>query len=140
MTDVMALSRKQFGRIEWQVVPQDVGQEEISAMIADGIRNLYVMTGRALQFSDSMFELDGGLYVSFSEDLPMDEELYVLICAEIGFYRKVQSDVTELTSYTTDGMSVSHGDKPFANQQQKINDLEKDKRVIWYKMTRYHMQ
>lgn len=140
MTDVMALSRRQFKRIEWQIVPQDMGQEEISEMIAEGIRELYVMTGRALEFSEDKFEVDdGGLYVSFADDIALDEVSYVLTTAEMMFYKKVQSDVTELTSYTTDGMSVSHGDKPFANLQTKIEGLEKEKRMIWYKMTRYHM-
>ena len=79
-----------------------------------------------------------GSYVSFEEDLPLDEEEYVLAAAEVFFLRKVQSTVDQLTSYSTDALSVTHGDKPFANLQQKIIDAETNLRVIWYKMTRYH--
>jgi len=50
----------------------------------------------------------------------------------------VQTTVDALTSYTTDVLSVTHGDKPFSNLQQKIGDLKMEQRQIWYKMTRYH--
>ncbi len=108
-------------------------------MIADSIRHLYVMTGRALTFSEDMFERENGRYISFSVDLPLDEREYVILCAELGFYKKVQSSVDDLTSYTTDAMAVSHGDKPFANLQQKIDGVENRLNQVWYKMIRYHL-
>lgn len=138
MTDVVALAKKLYRKIEWQTVPQDIGQEEMTEMIVDGIRHLYVMTGRAAEYRSDMLEEDCGLYTTFANDLVMDEEEYVLVSAQIAFYEKVQSDVSELTSYSTDAMTVSHGDKPFANLQQKLTDLRAEQRMIWYKMTRYH--
>lgn len=69
----------------------------------------------------------------------MDEQEYVLTTAEIAFYKKVQASVDDITSYTTDAMSVTHGDKPFANLQQKITDLDARQRMIWYKMARYNI-
>lgn len=47
--------------------------------------------------------------------------------------------MNELTSYSTDAMTVTHGDKPFANLQQTLMDAERRKDQIWYKMTRYHL-
>lgn len=90
-------------------------------------------------FKEDMFETDGDMYVSFSADLEPDEIEYVLVTAEIDFYRKVQSSVDDLTSYTTDAMAVTHGDKPFANLQTKIEDAERRQRQIWYKMIRFHL-
>ena len=58
---------------------------------------------------------------------------------QIAFLRKVQTTVDDLTSYTTDALSVTHGDKPYANLQQTISDLESMRRTIWYKMARYHL-
>ena len=69
----------------------------------------------------------------------LDEQEYVLTTAEIAFYKKVQASVDDLTSYTTDAMAVTHGDKPFANIQQKITDLDTRQRMIWYKMARYNI-
>ena len=119
-------------------MPDDVTREDLTGFIARGIRDLYVKTGRASNFKEEMFTRFGDLYSEFSETLPLDELQYVLVSAEIFFYTKVQTTVDALTSYSTDALSVTHGDKPFANLQQKISDLKVDQRQIWYKMTRYH--
>lgn len=44
-----------------------------------------------------------------------------------------------LTSYSTDAMTVTHGDKPFANLQQMLTDLESQRNRVWHKMERYHL-
>ena len=138
MTDIMLLAKRQFERIEWQNVPDAVTREDQTAYIADSIRDLLVMTGRGQTFSEDMFIKDDEMYVSFDVELKPDEIEYVLAHAEVMFYRKVQTTVNELTSYTTDAMAVAHGDKPFANLQQTINDARTRERMYWFKMPRYH--
>ena len=139
MTDIIDLAFEQNSRIEWQNVPYDFDQNDMCSSIARAIKYLYVATGRALNFRDDMLIQENGLYSSFTEDMALDGREYVLLTAEIDFYKKVQTSVSDLTSYTTDAMSVTHGDKPFANLQQKINDLTSERRFIWYKMIRYHL-
>lgn len=51
------------------------------------------MTGRALLFDEGMFTKDGEMFLTFSDDLPLDEREYVLVTAEIDFYKKVQTSV-----------------------------------------------
>lgn len=97
------------------------------------------MTGRAQQFDETLFTQNNGQYTFFAEDLRLDEMEYVIVTAEICFYKKVQTGVSDLVSYTTDAMSVTHGDKPFANLQQKIIDLTSQQKMIWYKMVRFNM-
>lgn len=138
MTDVIALASRLFDRIEWQNTPDDVTKDDLAVMIADAIRYLYVVTGRALEFSESMFSKGEDSY-TFDPTLQLDEQEYVILTAEINFYTKVQTGVSDQVSYTTDAMSVSHGDKPFANLQQKLVDLEARRRIIWYKMIRFHL-
>lgn len=138
MTDMIELAHEQYDRIQWQTVPDDVTREDLTGFIARGIRDLYVKTGRAAVFSEDMFTRSGDLYSSFSETLPQDEQMYALVTAEIAFYTKVQKTVDTLTSYSTDALSVTHGDKPFANLQTTIVDLKTEQRQLWYKMTRYH--
>lgn len=139
MTDIVLQAKRLYERIEWQNVPDVVTRDDQTELIADGIRDLYVMTGRALQFDDNMFVIENGIYILFTEEQKLDEQEYVLADAEIFFYRKVQTSVNGLTSYTTDAMAVAHGDKPFANLQQTITDAESRKRMYWYKMIRYHL-
>lgn len=139
MTDIVFQAKRLFERIEWQNVPDVVTKDDLTGLIADAIRDQYVMTGRAMQFDEKMFVKEDDMYLSFSDELKADEIEYVLVRALIYFYRKVQSSVNQLTSYTTDAMAVTHGDKPFANLQQSIEDAERRERMYWYKMYRYHM-
>ena len=92
-----------------------------------------------MSFDEAMLQRDGDLFVSFSDDLPLDEREYVILTAEIAFFRKVQTSVNDLTSYTTDAMSVTHGDKPYANIGKTLEQLTSMQRTIWYKMIRYHL-
>lgn len=77
MTDIVLLARKLYERIEWQNVPDTVTQEDMTILISDAIRHLYVMTGRALVFREEDFIKDGELFVAFTHDLPLDEREYV---------------------------------------------------------------
>mgnify|MGYP006913125851 CR=1 FL=1 len=138
MTDIMKLAEALFTRIEWQSVNDPVTIEDMAGYIMEAIKTLYVMTGRAMLFSDELIIKTEELYI-FKETLPLDEQEYVLVTAQVDFLRKVQTSVDNLTSYTTDALSVSHGDKPYANLKNTIAELESKRRTIWYKMTRYHL-
>lgn len=105
-----------------------------------GIQKLYVMTGRSSVYSDSLIIKDGsGNPIEFDGTFPLDEEMYVLVAAKISFYTKVQSDVNELESYTTDAMTVANADKPFKNIAEMLTDLKREQIEIWHKMPRYNM-
>lgn len=41
-------------------------------------------------------------------------------------------------SYTTDAMSVTHGDKPYEHIGATIDRLQKELDVIWSRMVRYN--
>ena len=139
MTDVVLLAKKVHQRIEWQEVPDSVTMEDLTVMVADAIRHLYVMTGRAQMFDESKFVFEDGAYLSFADDLPLDEREYVILTAQMSLLKKAQTSVNELTSYSTDAMTVTHGDKPFANLQQTIDGVETERLRVWYKMSRYHL-
>lgn len=94
MTDVIGLAARLFDRIEWQNTPDDVTKDDLAVMIADAIRYLYVVTGRALEFNESMFN-KGEDDFTFSQTLRLDEEEYVILTAEINFYKKVQTSVSD---------------------------------------------
>lgn len=42
------------------------------------------------------------------------------------------------TSYTTDAMSVTHGDKPYEHIGATIDRLEGERDRIWYAMVRFN--
>ena len=138
MTDMELLAERLYRRIKWQSVPEDVTKEDLTTYIAESIRHLYVMTGRSSSFSEDWFTHEADIYTEFSQDLPIDEQEYVLVSAEVLFYTNAQTSVDHLVSYTTDAFSLTHGDKPFENLKAMLEDAQKRQREIWYKMTRYH--
>ena len=113
-------------RTEWQDTPVELAHEDYLEIVRQAVRHLYVMTGRYTQYDDS------------SEiALSADEYEYVLTTAEIGFYRRVQSDVNRIVGYSTDAMTITNADKPYSNISQTVNELLNRQRILYYKMTRF---
>lgn len=126
MTDMQKMAQELRQRTEWQDTPVEMVEEDYLEIIRQAVRHLYVMTGRYTQYDDS------------SEiALSADEYEYVLATAEIGFYRRVQSDVNRIVGYSTDAMTITNADKPYANISQTVNELLNRQRILYYKMTRF---
>ena len=98
---------------------------------------LYVISGRTFQFSDDMFQEEDD-DVTFANDLALDEQEWVLLEGEIAFYNMALSNVDDITSYTTDAMAVTHGDKPYKNIKTTIDDRKMKQAVVWTRMVRYN--
>lgn len=137
-TDIESLARRLFKRIRWQEVPEKVGYRDMVDFIVDAIRMLYVINGKSQQFDEEMFEYDGPYIAKFAEDLKLDEKEWVLLTAQIEFFKTVQTAHDDDTSYTTDAMSVTHGDKPYEHIGATIDRLEKERNTVWYRMVRYN--
>lgn len=126
MTDMERMAKELHQRTEWQDTPVEVTNDDYLEIVRQAIRHLYVMTGRYAQYDEAQ---------SFA--LSPDEYEYVLTTAEIGFYRRVQSDVNRIVGYSTDAMSITNADKPYANISQTVTELLNRQRILYYKMTRF---
>ena len=126
MTDMERMAQELRQRTEWQNTPIELVDEDYQEIIRQAVRHLYVMTGRYTQYDDTSEIV-----------LSADEYEYVLTTAEIGFYRRVQSDVNRIVGYSTDAMTITNADKPYANISQTISELLNRQRVLYYKMTRF---
>ena len=138
MTNVTHIAERLFRKIKWQEVPEEVNNEDLICLVCDAIRKLYVISGRALTFSEDMFIYDEHFEIMFSGDLQLDETEWVLLECQIEFYKTCQSNVDNLTSYTTDAMALTHGDKPYKNLGETINRLKEEQNTIWYRMVRFN--
>lgn len=121
----------------WQRTPQTLRLDDYVQMIQNGIKRLYIDTSRASEFNYNMISDSNGSEVVFSQDLPIDEEEYVMVCAKINFFRRVATDVNNIVGYTTNALSVTNADKPYSNIKNTLEDLENERRIIFYKMTNY---
>ena len=126
MTDMQKMARELRQRTEWQDTPVELTEEDYLEIVRQAVRHLYVMTGRYTQYDDKT-----------DISLSTDEYEYVLTTAEIGFYRRVQSDVNRIVGYSTDAMTITNADKPYANISQTISELLNRQRILYYKMTRF---
>ena len=143
MTDLVELARRLHRRIQWQEIPEALTSTDLIEMIKDAIRMLYVISGRTFVFSEDKFTVediedsDEKNYY-FEDDLELDEREFVLLESEIAFYNMALSNVDDLTSYTTDAMAVTHGDKPYKNIKATVEDRQAKLAVVWTRMVRYN--
>lgn len=127
-------------KTEWQETPVPLTDLNYIHMVIDGIERLFVDTGRSEQYNEDLYTTlddDEGSYFVYDADIPLDERRYVQICAEINFFSKVQSDVNNTFGYSTDALTVTNADKPYANLKDTLSNLDNERRIIYYKMTRY---
>lgn len=121
---------------EWQQTPKQLLKEDYEKMIIAALKKLYVDTSRYSELSeDDIFTEDDEVFCN--KTLPLDEEEYLMLLARIEFFKKVQTDHNGEVGYTTDAMSITNADKPYANLKDTIMNLENERRIIFYKMVRY---
>lgn len=137
-TSVTAQAEQLMDVTSWQKTPELLQPEQYEQMIIKAIKRLLIDTGRAPMYKDSLVHYDEIAAVTYIDlNFEIDEEAYILICAQIEFFRKVQSDVNNIVGYTTDAQTVTNADKPYSNQKDTLGQLEQDRRITYYKMVRY---
>lgn len=139
MTDITKLANRLYRKIKWQEVPEQIGYPELVDLVCDAISKLYVISGRTFLYDEEKFHRDSMDVVNeFDDTLAQDEIEWVLLECQIEFYKTCQSNVDDLTSYTTDAMAVTHGDKPYKNLGETIDRLKGEQDVIWTRMVRFN--
>lgn len=136
MTDIVELAEKLKSKIEWQKLPT-VSKSEINSMlrsaVLEGIEDLFVVTGRATAYANYVRDDED----EFGYDLLLDEKLYVMCYAEMTVYQKVRTQYTDLLGYTTNALTVTNADKPYAYMTGTIDELKKRLELYYYKMVRF---
>lgn len=73
----------------------------------------------------------------FTYTLLLDEELYVICCAQIDIFGKIRAQYNDLLGYTTNALTVTNADKPYSYLTGTIAELEDQKKMYYYKMVRF---
>jgi len=120
---------------QWTPEPLTVGQYE--GMVLYGIKRLYTDTGRALAYDTSNYTIDEEEGLLFNEDLPIDEQEYVMLCAKINFFKRVQTEANNAVDYSTNAIKVSGVGKRMDAIKGTLDDLEARRRELFYHMPRY---
>lgn len=135
-TSIARLAEELEERTKWQKTPEPLTPEDYDRFIINGIKRCFIDTGRyGLYTPDKFFKEN--ITPLFDYDFGIDEEEYILLVAQIQFFQRVQNDVNNIVGYTTNALTVTNADKPYANLEDTINKLEQERRIVYYKMVRY---
>lgn len=143
MTDIGLLCAELYERIDWQRMPPSMTQGQIEEMlvraIVDAIEDLFVVTGRAAAYEQYSYQVDEetGRISEFDYTLLLDEKLYVLCRAQMTIFSKVRTQYTDILGYTTNALTVTNADKPYAYLTGTIDELRRQLELYYYKMVRY---
>lgn len=123
---------------KYQATTEPWSQSDYEKVVKKCLEEMYVDTGRASVFNRYTVERDPETEeLMFSNNIGPDEEAYLLILCQIRFYKTVQARYNTLTSYSTDAISVTGGDKPYANLKNDIAEKQNERRIKFYKMPQF---
>lgn len=141
MLNITKLAEWLKEQTEWQETPVPLSDRNYINMVIDALERLFVDTGRSTSYDEDLYmtiaDSEGNDYYGYDADFPLDEKRYIQICSQINFFSKVQSDVNNTFGYSTDALTITNADKPYANLKDTIEKLDNERRIIYYKMVRY---
>ena len=137
IVSITQLAEKLKEEMEWQATPEALSDEQYADMIINGLEKLYIDTNRPTLYDKSLFILNDDGELIYNADLPINEIAYIMLCAKMAFLRKVQTDVNNIVSYSTNALSVANADKPYMNIKDSLMEFEHERRILYYKMVDY---
>lgn len=140
MLNITKLAEWLKEQTEWQETPVPLQDRNYINMVIDGIERLFVDTGRSQLYDEEKYVIVStpeGEYLGYDATFPLDEKRYIQICSQMNFFSKVQSDVNNTFGYSTDALTVTNADKPYANLKDTLDKLDNERRIVYYKMVRY---
>ena len=70
MTDITALAQELYKMVNQQHVPEEVSKSDLSTMIVEAIKDLYVISGKAFTWADDKVSYDqAGIPITFEDTL-----------------------------------------------------------------------
>ena len=114
-----------------QRTPIEYSPDDYDLLIVDGIRALYVDLNKPAQYRT---EFDEQSLSFIDKELLISEEEYILLKAHLNFYKMIQADVNSIVGYSTDSISVTNADKPYANISNEMARIEQRLVDLFFKV------
>lgn len=136
MLNVTELTEEVKVLTAWQETPQPLGTEDYVKIVVRAVKKFFVDINHPEDYDISLWTNDGE-NTYYDREFMLDEEEYIKILCQIEFFKRVQTDVNNAFGYTTNALTITNADKPYANLQQTLNDLQQERRIVFNKMVRY---
>ena len=123
----------------WQETPESLTESDYVKMVLRALKKFFVDINHPQEFNMNLYTVDADNNTCYDREFLIDEEEYIKTLCQIEFFKKVQTDVNNSFGYSTDALSVTNADKPYANLQNTLNDLQHERRINFNKMVRYSL-
>lgn len=121
----------------WQETPEVLGPNDYVRMVVRAVKKFFVDINRPEEYDITLWTTDENEKTCYNRTFLLDEEEYIKLLCKIEFFKRVQQDVNNRVGYSTDALTVTNADKPYANLKDTIDDLQHERRIVFNKMVRY---
>ena len=121
----------------WQETPELLTQNDYIRIVARAVRKFFVDINHPTEYDETRWTVDNEGDTCYDREFLLDEQEYIKLLCMIGFFQRVQTDVNNSFGYTTNALSVTNADKPYANLKDTLSGLEHERRIVFNKMVRY---
>lgn len=115
---------------KFQAVPVPYSDSDYAMFIIKGVRKMAVDIGDAKEYA-SLFDEEA---TSFARSITHTEREYILACAKYALLSQVQADVNTLYGYSTDSLTVTNADKPYANLANEKELVNRRLLILFHKL------
>ena len=137
MLDATEMAKELEELTAWQETPEILTQEDYIRMIVRAVKKFFVDINHPTEYNRTLWTTNENDDTCYDRDFPLDEEEYIKILCKIEFFSKVQTDVNNAFGYSTNALTVTNADKPYANLKDTLSDLQHERRIVFNKMVRY---
>lgn len=132
--DEMAEEVKDFYR--WMDTPYPVSNADFVKFVVHAIKRLFVDRNCPNEFDRTAYTTDEDDVLYYNYDFNIIQEEYIFILSKLELMRMIMSDMSgdKAMSYTTNALSVTGAKEGYKSIQQEIEDLERDRLIVFHKM------
>ncbi len=121
----------------WQETPEILSVSDYVKIVVRAVKKFFVDINRPEEYDMTLWTTDDDENTCYNRDFLLDEEEYIKLLCQIEFFKKVQTDVNNSFGYSTDALTVTNADKPYANLKNTLDELQHERRIVFNKMIRY---
>ena len=123
----------------WQETPAALRDSDYVKMVLRALKKFFVDINHPEEFNMNLYTVDNDDNTCYDREFMIDEEEYIKTLCKIEFFQRVQTDVNNTVGYSTDALTVTNADKPYANLKNTLDDLQHERRINFNKMVRYSL-
>lgn len=121
----------------WQETPEPLEIYDYVKMVVRAVKKFFVDINHPAEYNQALWTTNDNNETCYDREFLLDEEEYIKILCRVEFFQRVQMDVNNSFGYSTNALTVTNADKPYANLKDTITDLQNERRIAFNKMIRY---